>query len=189
MLVNDRSVSVLENYDFEVIRTQKSRNAILCETNKGRYILKEYKGPVFRLEMMAKVLEGVRQNGFTRAEQLLSTKEGALFCCDQEQNRCIVKSWPQGRECSLKDGQECRDAMRTRAVLHSALHFPQLQQESGLHAVSLAEEYEKRIEQAENSFLFEIRLLSEEYDLKDPAGKTEFANETAKKLLQFSFNM
>ena len=53
MLVNDRSVSVLENYDFEVIRTQKSRNAILCETNKGWYILKEYKGPVFRLEMMA----------------------------------------------------------------------------------------------------------------------------------------
>ena len=49
-----------------------------------------------------------------------------------------------------------------------------------------AEEYEKRIEQAETSFLFEIRLLSEEYDLKDPAGKTEFANETAKKLLQFS---
>ena len=77
MLVNDRSVSVLENYDFEVIRTQKSRNAILCETNKGWYILKEYKGPVFRLEMMAKVLEGVRQNGFTRAEQLLYTKEGA----------------------------------------------------------------------------------------------------------------
>lgn len=144
MLVNDRSVSVLENYDFEVIRTQKSRNAILCETNKGWYILKEYKGPVFRLEMMAKVLEGVRQNGFTRAEQLLYTKEGALFCCDQEQNRCIVKSWPQGRECSLKDGQECRDAMRTLAVLHSALHFPQLQQEYGLHAVSLAEEYEKR---------------------------------------------
>ncbi len=29
-----------------------------------------------------------------------------------------------------------------------------------------AEEYEKRIEQAENSFMFEIRLLSEEYDLK-----------------------
>lgn len=144
MQVNDRSVSVLENYDFEVIRTQKSRNAILCETNKGWYILKEYKGPVFRLEMMAKVLEGVRQNGFTRAEQLLYTKEGALFCCDQEQNRCIVKSWPQGRECSLKDGQECRDAMRTLAVLHSALHFPQLQQEYGLHAVSLAEEYEKR---------------------------------------------
>ena len=42
MQVNDRSVSVLENYDFEVIRTQKSRNAILCETNKGWYIPVSY---------------------------------------------------------------------------------------------------------------------------------------------------
>ena len=49
-----------------------------------------------------------------------------------------------------------------------------------------AEAYEERIRQAENSFLFEIRLLEEEYDLKDPDGKTAFCNETAKKLLQFT---
>ncbi|MCI8326967.1 MAG: toprim domain-containing protein, partial [Lachnospiraceae bacterium] len=48
-----------------------------------------------------------------------------------------------------------------------------------------AKAYEERIQQAENSFLFEIRLLSEEYDLKDPAGKTAFGNEVAKKILQF----
>lgn len=48
-----------------------------------------------------------------------------------------------------------------------------------------AEAYEERIKQAENSFLFEIRLLEEEYDLKDPEGKTAFYNETAKRLLQF----
>lgn len=49
-----------------------------------------------------------------------------------------------------------------------------------------AEAYEERIRQAENSFLFEIRLLEEEYDLKDPEGKTAFYNETAKRLLQFT---
>lgn len=48
-----------------------------------------------------------------------------------------------------------------------------------------AEAYEERIQQAENSFMFEIRLLEEEYDLKDPEGKTQFYNETAKRLLQF----
>ena len=79
MLVNDRSVSVLENYDFEVIRTQKSRNAILCETNKGWYILKEYKGPVFRLEMMAKVLEGVRQNGLRVRNNFCIQKKARCF--------------------------------------------------------------------------------------------------------------
>ena len=114
MQVNDRSVSVLENYDFEVIRTQKSRNAILCETNKGWYILKEYKGPVFRLEMMAKVLEGVRQNGFTRAEQLLSTKEGALFCCDQE--RMQFKGWTGMPRCYAHPGGSAQCAAFSTAA-------------------------------------------------------------------------
>lgn len=48
-----------------------------------------------------------------------------------------------------------------------------------------AEEYQKRIEQAENSFMFEIRVLEQNYNLKDPEGKTAFYNEIARKLLGF----
>ena len=49
-----------------------------------------------------------------------------------------------------------------------------------------ADEYQKRIDEAENSFLFEIRILNEQYDMNDPASKTAFFNETAQKLLGFS---
>ena len=49
-----------------------------------------------------------------------------------------------------------------------------------------AEEYQKRIDQAENSFMFEIRILEQDYDMKDPQGKTAFQHEVAKKLSQFS---
>lgn len=49
-----------------------------------------------------------------------------------------------------------------------------------------AEEYQKRIDEAENSFLFEIRILQENYDMDDPEAKTAFYNETARKLLGFS---
>lgn len=49
-----------------------------------------------------------------------------------------------------------------------------------------AEEYQKRIENAENSFMFEIRILQKDYDMKDPQSKTAFYNEIAKKLLGFS---
>lgn len=49
-----------------------------------------------------------------------------------------------------------------------------------------ADEYQKRIDEAENSFLFEIRILHEQYDMNDPASKTAFFNEVAKKLLGFS---
>ncbi len=48
-----------------------------------------------------------------------------------------------------------------------------------------AEEYEKRIAEARNSFYFEIDVLKNEFDLSDPEQKTKFFRETAKKLLQF----
>ncbi len=46
--------------------------------------------------------------------------------------------------------------------------------------------FQERIEQAENSFFFEIRVLAMEYDLKDPESKTNFHREIAKKLCGFS---
>ncbi len=48
-----------------------------------------------------------------------------------------------------------------------------------------AEAFEERIENAVNSFLFEIDVLYRQYDMKDPEQKTAFYNETARKLLQF----
>ena len=44
----------------------------------------------------------------------------------------------------------------------------------------------KRIDDAENSFLFEIRIMQENYDMNDPESKTAFYNEIAQKLLGFS---
>ncbi|MCI9137440.1 MAG: toprim domain-containing protein, partial [Lachnospiraceae bacterium] len=47
------------------------------------------------------------------------------------------------------------------------------------------EEYQRRIDNAKNSFLFEIEVLEREYDLKDPEGKTDFYNAVAGKILEF----
>ena len=48
-----------------------------------------------------------------------------------------------------------------------------------------AEEFQKRIDTAENSFLFEIRILQREYDQQDPEARTKFQREVAKKLCGF----
>ena len=44
------------------------------------------------------------------------------------------------------------------------------------------DEYVKRIENAEGSFFFEIRMLERNYDLKDPDSKTKFCIEIADKI-------
>lgn len=49
-----------------------------------------------------------------------------------------------------------------------------------------AKEYQKRIDSATNSFMFEIQVLEQNYDMNDPESKTAFYNETAGKLLGFS---
>jgi 5S rRNA maturation endonuclease (ribonuclease M5) len=48
-----------------------------------------------------------------------------------------------------------------------------------------AEAFEERINQAVNSFLFEIEVIERRYDFKDPESKTAFFKATAKKLLEF----
>lgn len=48
------------------------------------------------------------------------------------------------------------------------------------------EEFRKQIEEAQNSFFFEIEILEKGYDFMDPEQKTRFFNEMAKRLLVFT---
>lgn len=51
------------------------------------------------------------------------------------------------------------------------------------------EEYEKRVQAAENGFFFLVRKLSEEYDLSDPGAKTSFMKGVAELLLTLNAGM
>ena len=48
------------------------------------------------------------------------------------------------------------------------------------------EAFQQRIDEAENSFFFEIRILAEQFDMGDPEQKTKFHREIARKLCEFS---
>lgn len=49
-----------------------------------------------------------------------------------------------------------------------------------------ADAYQERIDNAQNSFMFEIRMKQDQYDMNDPESKTAFYNEIANKLLGFT---
>ena len=52
-----------------------------------------------------------------------------------------------------------------------------------------ADAFQKRIDEAENSFLFEISVMEREYDMKDPEGKTAFYHAVAEKLMEFEVEL
>ncbi|MCC2190054.1 DNA primase [Fusicatenibacter faecihominis] len=47
------------------------------------------------------------------------------------------------------------------------------------------EAFQERMDQAENSFLFEISILERDFDMHDPEGKTGFYQAVARKLMEF----
>ena len=49
-----------------------------------------------------------------------------------------------------------------------------------------AEEFQKRIEQAKNAFLFEISVLRQDFDFNDPGEKSRFFNTAAERLAGFT---
>lgn len=90
------------------------------------------------------------------------------------------------------DGAGVKAALRAIGILREAgltgrvISFAPYKDPDEFIKAEGAEAFEKRLAEAENSFFFEIRILSQEFDLRDPAGKTKFQREIAKKLCGFS---
>ena len=101
--MNDRAVALLEQYEIEVLRTRKGRGAILCDTQQGCLIFKEYTGREEQLRLQEQVLKHLEERGTVPAERLLATKEGALSVTDRDGVRYILKTWWEGRECNIRD--------------------------------------------------------------------------------------
>lgn len=119
--MNDRSVSVLDNYDLEIQNITKGRNAYICETTRGMYILEEYKGALFKLTMLEALLKQLKELGFSNTDMIIRNKDGELSCKDYEGTSFIVKEYQTGRECSVKNKEELLAAIKLLGRLHNAM--------------------------------------------------------------------
>lgn len=140
--MNDRAVGLLEQYDVEVTHTRKGRGAILCETDRGLLIFREYSGNPEHLKLQDSILKAVAENGSVQAESLIPDREGNLCVQDNDGVKYILKTYRDGRECNIREKKECLEAMGQLAGLHRIT-------EAGIEteavpAFSMLEEYRKR---------------------------------------------
>lgn len=162
--MNDRSISLLENYDIEVLRTWKGRGAILCETKQGILILKEYTGHREKAVFQDALLTTVKERGFEGVESILKNKERELLTQDQDGTLYILKTYFEGRECNVKDMDECRQAVRTLAQFHNVAYLEDLLPSDMSVSRFAHMEFEKH-----NKELRKVRKY-----LKDRSQKTDF---------------
>ncbi|MCM1187101.1 MAG: CotS family spore coat protein [Lachnoclostridium sp.] len=167
--MNDRAVALLEQYDVEVLRVCKGRGAILCDTDKGCLIFKEYTGNLDRIRMQNTLLQHIGGLQKVAVESIVPTKEGELFVKDNDEVRYVLKTYREGRECNIYDKAECMEAVRLLAHLHDCTELP-ADTEGLPHAFSQTKEYEKHnkelkrvrkyLQQRSQKSWFEISLLN-----------------------------
>lgn len=172
--MNDRAIGLLNHYDINVLRTRKGRGAILCDTEKGCLIFKEYIGNPDKIKVQNLLLLKMQQADVLPMEQLLATKEEALFTQDTDGKKYTLKTYFEGRECNIYDMEECLEAVRTLARLHNVMCLNAAEREGlDLQVFSVGKEYEKHNRELKKVWrylrgksqksLFETMLL-QEYD-------------------------
>lgn len=141
--MNDRAVALLEQYDVEILRTRKGRGVILCDTDKGLLVFKEYEGNEAKLALIDRLLSRIREQGKVLAEELVPTREGALCVRENDGTAYILKTCGEGHECNIYDRGECREAVRALAWLHQCMVLPAQEDCPALQQFSPLQEYEK----------------------------------------------
>jgi CotS family spore coat protein len=114
--VNDRAVGVLEQYDVIVSRTFKGRGTIICDTDKGMCVLKEYRGKSEKLELLNGLQEKVSDS--IKTDTIVRNREGGLSVKDTDNSTYILKKQIDGRECSYKNEDDIVRAFGAMARLH-----------------------------------------------------------------------
>lgn len=153
-------------YGLNFARTSRKGNVILCEGY---------------MDVIA-----MHQAGFTQAVASLGTAftSGQASLLRRYANE-ILLSYDS-------DGAGVNAALRAIGILKEAGMIgrvinlePYKDPDEFIKALG-GEEFQKRLDHAENSFFFELRQLQKKYDLSDPEQKTAFHREIARKLCTFS---
>lgn len=141
--MNERAVSLLENYDIEIVRTAKARGAILCETKSETLIFKEYSGSKEKLQLQEDLLSHILDCSDIPVEKIKKTKEEELFVIDNFGVTYILKSYFNGRESNIYDLEECLESIKVLAKLHKIMNLKEYENIFDLPVFHLEKEHEK----------------------------------------------
>ena len=153
-------------YGLNFARTARSGNIIICEGY---------------MDVIA-----MHQAGFTQAVASLGT------AFTSEQANLLRRYTDQVLLAYDSDGAGVKAALRGIGILREAgltgkiINMKPYKDPDEFIKNLGKEAFQERINQAENSFFFEVRVLSEQYDMSDPEQKTKFHREIAKKLCEFT---
>ncbi len=119
----DYGISILEQYALTAKSSSRIRGALLCHTEKGPVIIREFRGSEKKLIKQQELLNAVEQKGY-RVDSYLLNEEGGLVSRDRDNIPYTVQRWYEGRECDTRSREDILKGVRTLANIHKEMKLP-----------------------------------------------------------------
>lgn len=120
----DRGLGVLEQYGLESTEVYRGRGSLICDTEKGLVLIKEFNGMPKKLEYQAHLLSCISKKSQVPTDEILQNQEGNYISVDKENNLYVVKRWYEGKECDTRSESEILLGIRSMARLHKVMQIP-----------------------------------------------------------------
>lgn len=120
MQLYDYGLSTLEQYGLTAEGTARTRGALLCHTEKGLLILREFSGSEKKLQKQQELLLALKENGIN-VDSFLVNQEGNLVSRDKDEISFTLQNWYEGRECDTKSREDIFRSVGALAKLHTVM--------------------------------------------------------------------
>lgn len=142
--MRENELTILDQYDIDVKNTRKVRDAVLCDSGQGLFLIKELRFSERRLRVLDRLYEYLRERECENIDWILRTKENELFCVAEDGTKYFLKRWFSGRECDIHREKDVLDAVTNLTKIHLALRGFEGDESEGLTVMTsedLRQEY------------------------------------------------
>lgn len=123
--MDDKGVSVLEQYDFKVANIRRGRGNLICYTDQGIKLLEEFHGSKRHLSAQNKLLNSMIETGYPYLDTIVQNKSGAYISVNRDEVPYLVKNWFEGRECDARNKNDILEAVKNLARIHQHMTMPE----------------------------------------------------------------
>jgi len=122
---------------------RKGRGAMICDTNKGIMLLREYNGTAGRMEYEEELLGKLGDTGIVCVDKPVRNKENLLITESDEGTKYILKHWFLGNECEAGNEEYICLGAEVLGRIHKELRGMEFEREIPAEGKPLFEEYSK----------------------------------------------
>ena len=135
----DYGLSTLTQYGITAQSASRTRGALVCRTDQGLLILKQFHGSEKKLQFQQELLQKLAKEG-CQVDTFLENQTGSLITKDKDNIPYTIQNWFEGRECDTKSREDIFRSVQMLAKLHKSMKMPV---EEAYVERSLEEEYQK----------------------------------------------